>query len=117
MKGHQHMIKRETMWADMKPDCYGGKSCEQIVPKWSCYAEGDKDGEGGVALLSYHPILFPPGTKIVVSQPVCPTCNEVPSRSMNPVEITGEGGDKWQEYKWSCDCDFDWREWAIDQYS
>lgn len=109
--------RRETLWAEMRPNCYGGAACEQIVPNWHSYAEGDMqsgdDGDG----LELSAACFPPGTIVVVLEPVCTKCNEVPSRSTKPETfITSEGGEV-TEYKWTCSCDFDWRQEALDLYA
>ena len=68
--------RKETMWATMVPDVYGGETCDKIVPRWDTYAAGDKDGAFIHEPLQLDPRTFPPGTKIVISEPVCPTCDE-----------------------------------------
>lgn len=84
------------MWAEMKPDCYGGETCDQIEPRWECFALGDKDSEHSAADIILDPTRFPAGTQITISVPVCPECGE-------QVEI--------------CTCGFDWRAWVIEKYS
>ena len=107
----------ETMWAEMKPDVYSGDSCEEHKPGWYCFCAGDMDHEEGLKDLGLRASTFPPGTKVLVKEPVCPDCEQVPWRSTDPVEMIGEDGAKWLEYSWSCDCSFDWREWANGEYS
>lgn len=112
------MATTETMWAEMKPNTYSGDSCEEHKPGWYAFAAGDRESEEGLETLDLHAATFPPGTKVVVMEPVCPNCGEVPGRSIEPVEITGkESGDKFKEFTWSCGCDFNWREWANREYS
>jgi hypothetical protein len=86
----------QIMWAEQKPDFYAGPTCDQQKPGWDCYAEGDMDSESGLEVIELAARTFPPGTKIVVSVPICPECSE-------QVEL--------------CDCGFDWESWARDQYS
>lgn len=109
---------RETMWAEMKPDCYGGDGCEEITPNWYSYAEGDKQGGDDGDTLSLSAKTFPPGTRIVVSEPICSNCGEVPSRSREPITfIAPDEGSEVTEYIWTCGCDFDWRAEAMLQYT
>lgn len=101
---------RETMWAEMKPDCYGGASCDQILPRWSTYAAGDKDGDDSMRALQLAARTFPPGTKVVISEPVCPTCGETRCVK-SPVPKRGS------IFEEKCSCGFDWEAWTIAQYS
>lgn len=86
----------EIMWAEMKPDCYGGETCDQIVPMWECFALGDVDSDHSSDDIVLDPKLFPAGTKISVTVPLCPECSEQPD---------------------ICDCGFDWESWTVEQYS
>lgn len=101
---------RETIWFTMQPDCYGGKTCDQIVPKWHCYADGDKDSDYQYQPLLLDPRRFPPGTKIVVSEPVCPQCGDARSPK-HPEPKRGPLFDP------KCDCGFDWESWTLNEYS
>ena len=104
---------RETMRATQAPDVYGGPKCDQIIPRWVGSAAGDKDGEGPIgADISLSARTFPPGTKVQVLEPECPKCGVVPCDMGDMPD--GNGG--WFT-KWSCECDFDWREFALDQFS
>lgn len=107
---------RETMWAEMKPDCYGGKHCNELRPRWEAYAEGDKD-EDTTDTIDLAASTFPPGTKIVVSEPVCPICDSTPSRSLKQETFHDEDGNEITEYTWTCQCNFDWRTHALNEYS
>lgn len=70
---------RATQWATMKPDVYGGPKCDQIVPRWHVYAEGDKDSDYIRGALKLDGRTFPPGTKVTIQEPVCPDCGDVRS--------------------------------------
>lgn len=94
----------------MQPDCYGGETCDQIEPRWRCYASGDKDSDHQSEPLSLDPSQFPPGTKITVSEPVCPKCDEVRSPKYPPAE---DG----PMFAAKCDCGFDWEAWTLNEYS
>lgn len=90
------MQYREIAWAEMKPDVYGGENCDEHIPGWSTYFDGDKEGEDFLKTLGLKAKHFPPGTKVVISVPCCPKCEET-------CEM--------------CDCGFDWHEWADIEYS
>ena len=94
----------KTMWAEMKPDVYGGKNADEHIPRWEAFCLGDRGSELSSADLILDPKLFPPGTKIEISEPICPKCGEVYQNCMS----RGYNKDE---------CDFDWKEWAEDQYS
>ena len=96
------MKTTDVMWFEMKPDVYGGKNLDEHIPRWNGYADGDKQDDTSSDPLIFRPEDFPPGTKIVVSEPLCPKCGEV---FENCNAKTGR------------DCDFDWRRWAEEQYS
>ena len=106
---------REIMRAEQSPDVYDGPTCDGIRPRWIGSADGDKDGPGEVGRdgsVSLAARTFPPGTKLTICAPVCPHCHEIP-HDMGDLP-DGKGG--WFT-KWSCGCDFDWREFTLDQYS
>jgi hypothetical protein len=90
---------RKTMWAEMSPDMYDGDTCDQVRPRWHEFCGGDVD-------LDYSDTLklaaknFPPGTMMLILEPECPKCHQIP-------EICH--GDE-------C-CDFDWDSWVADRYS
>lgn len=94
---------RETMRATMAPDVYGGWSCDQVVPRWECYAEGDR-GSDFEKVVTLDASTFPPGTKIVISEPLCPQCDEL----REPINGNFIG---------PCRCGFDWDKWTSEQFS
>lgn len=100
----------ETMRAEMKPDVYAGKTCDQVEPRWWCYADGDKDGDWEHEPLTLDARLFPPGTKISIEEPICPKCDETRS----PILPTPKVGPTFAP---KCRCGFDWDQWTLEQYS
>lgn len=99
----------ETMWAEMKPDTYAGPKCDKVKPRWECYAAGDMDS-GVETVVRLHANVFPPGTKITISEPLCPKCGELrepahPGRGAAVVV-----------YKGPCRCGFDWDRWTLERY-
>lgn len=109
------MEYREIMRAENAPDVYDGPTCDGIRPRWMGSAEGDQDGDDevgrdGAILLAAR--TFPPGTKISIQSPLCPKCHETPHDMGDFRDDSGN----WFT-KWSCGCDFDWREFTLDNYS
>lgn len=101
----------ETIWCTQKPDCYGGETCDQIEPRWHCFADGDKDSDYQREPLQFDAKRFAPGTKITVSEPHCPHCGEPRSRKF-PEPETGSAFDD------ACECgQFSWKEWEMNEYS
>lgn len=94
----------ETMWAEQAPDVYDGPNCDQQRPDWRGSAMGDKDGtqESIGNLIELKADTFPAGTKVVISVPICPECEE-------SSDLANKDG--------KCDCGFDWKEWAGAEYS
>jgi len=90
---------QEIMWAEQKPDVYAGPNCDEHRARWWIYADGDKQGDWD-SRLSLIANGFPPGTKVTVSVPCCPTCK------LDAQMCAETGG-----------CDFDWQKWAEDRYS
>lgn len=101
---------QNTQWAEMKPDVYGGKTCDQVIPRWECSAEGDMGGPDYECVLKIDARTFPPGTTIVISEPRCPKCDEL----REPKYPTPTRGTL---YEGPCRCGFDWDGWVQDQYS
>lgn len=104
---------RATTWFTMEPDMYGGKECDELVPRWRCYAEGDKDSDHQHEPLSLDPRLYPPGTKITIVEPVCPDCGEL--RGVNFPKP--DKPDALPAFDAKCDCGFDWEEWTANEFS
>lgn len=95
----------EVMWAEQHPDVYDGPRCDQIRHDWHLGEIGGKDGmTGGNDVIELKADTFPPGTKVVISVPLCPGCGD----SADLGHHAGKG---------VCDCGFDWNEWARDEYA
>lgn len=87
------------MRGEQKPDVYGGEECNEHIPRWEAYAEGDMDSDmtEELTLMAKN---FMPGTRITVEEPCCPKCG------MNATLCSETN-----------DCDYDWKEWADNEYS
>lgn len=99
-----------TMWAAMKPDVYGGNNCDGVIPRWNCCADGDKGGDDFERVLKLDARSFPPGTKIVISEPRCPKCDEQREPKLQSIQ-------RGPLYSGPCRCGFDWDAWVLDNYS
>lgn len=76
---------------------------DEHEPMWEGSADGDMGSDTDKSPIILKPSDFPPGTKVVVSEPLCPKCGECFENCM----VRGRPGD----------CDFDWKNWAEEQYS
>ena len=95
----------EVMWATQKPDIYDGSNCDEHRPDWQTNERGSGEVDtGGQGLLELKADCFPAGTKIVISVPMCPNCEE-----------SADLGHFAKSKK--CDCGFDWKEWTENEYS
>lgn len=86
--------------AELKVDCYAGATCDEHKPGWEAHMEGDMESERGMAELTLGANAFRPGTKVIITEPVCPECDY--QREMCELDE---------------DCDFDWRKWDEWQYA
>src|SRR5258708_6031856 len=101
---------RETAWATLEPDCYGGENCDEIIPQWHTFFDGDKDADYIREPLLLDGRLFPPGTRVVISVPMCPQCEE--TRGLKyPMPKTGPA------FNDKCQCGFDWHAWTLEHFS
>lgn len=101
--------RRQTMRAEMQANCYGGKTCDKIVPHWNCYADGDKQDENLSGSIILGTRRWPPGTTVVISEPLCPKCSEPRESKFSPAK-------RGPLFDPKCDCGFDWEEWTHEQY-
>ncbi len=102
---------RETQWAVHDPDVYSGPTCNQVRARWRCWADGDKGGADYQAQpIAMAAKTFPPGTKITISEPICPKCQEL----REPILPLPK---RWPFYKPKCRCGFDWEAWVGEQFS
>lgn len=86
--------------AELKVDCYDGKTFDQHRPTWHGFFDGDRDGGEIGGTLTLDVSNFRPGTIITISEPVCPDCHA--SR---------------EECERDDDCAFNWRGWDEDRYA
>lgn len=107
----------ETIWAEVKVDCYNGEECRNHRNVFDIHSQGDMDSDE-IEVITFDASQFPPGTKLVISEPACPECQEIPTRSREKEHVdTSEDGVKIHDYIWRCGCDFNWRDFAENQYS
>lgn len=93
-------------WAEIRVDTYGGDSCEEHIPYWRVYAEGDRDDNTQSTPLILDLKAFPVGTKVTIEVPVCPECR-----------MARDVCEEIQRLVKNSECSFDWKEWEIGQYS
>ena len=91
---------QEILWAEVKPDVYGGSSCGQVIPMWEAHADGDMDSDSFDHPITLDCTGYPPGTRVSVSVPCCPECGQ-------QVELCRDDES----------CEFDWDEWILIKYS
>ena len=97
--------RREELWAENAPDCYGGESCDQLVPDWR--GQIPKHGPESVGqVLEMDARHFAPGTRVYIAVPECPTCGESAA-----VALDAERG-----VMGRCLCGFDWPKWARETF-
>lgn len=92
----------ETDRARMEPDVYDGPECDQHRPRWIVAIEKEDDEDMGETL-ELEAKRYPPGTQVIIQEPLCPKCGEIYENCMV------RSGDN--------PCDFDWKQWADEQYS
>lgn len=96
---NKKLQSRDFMWAEMSPDLYDGKTCDEVRPRWHAQCDGDMESEY-IDEVTLDPKMFPPGTTVIVSMPCCPRCDQT------------------QEMCEAIDyCDFDWSLWRDNKYS
>ena len=105
----ERMRTTESLTAVLEPDCYGGSSCDEIIHRWKCHADGDRESDYE-KILTIDARIFPPGTMISVCEPICPRCEE----RRYPREDSTEEGPFFSRL---CPCGFDWNGWVKNEYS
>ncbi|WP_416778178.1 hypothetical protein ACNFJN_08285 [Xenorhabdus budapestensis] len=86
-------------WGEVKADVYSEICDEHKFIEISC--DGDMESDTAEKI-TFDVKRWPVGTKITVSVPCCPTCG-----------LDAE----FQDSAGKCECGFDWRDWAEEQYS
>lgn len=87
--------------AEIKADVYCGDNCDQHEPYIEAWCEGDMDTTKEEVIV-FDVKRWPVGTKIQVQVPCCPNCH------LDAEHQNDEG---------ECECGFDWKNWAEEQYS
>ena len=91
---------KAIMWAEMKPDVYGGEKCDEVIPMWEAYGDGDMDSDTFDHNIELDCKTFPPGTRVIISVPCCPDCGQ-------EVEMCQQDEG----------CAYDWDGWVQNEYS
>lgn len=108
------MQLHSIMTAEVKVDCYSGENCDQHRKYFDMYCDGDMEGgENGEDQIVIDLAQLPPGAKITVQYPVCPECGTAREDSMQFVE----GVYKIVGHPDMCQCGFDWKNWAEEEYA
>lgn len=93
-----------------EPDCYDGKNCNRLRPRWmTSYPKEGNEEDGETLLLKMPAQMFPPGTRVTIEVPCCPKCGD-------PADIKGCDGKKYREWP-DCNCGFSWSKWVRENFS
>jgi hypothetical protein len=93
--------------ATLSPDCYDGSECDGIRPLWLAHAYGDMESEHSDSDITLICNRFPPGTRVTVSEPLCPGCGIPAGESWD---------DEYGQWTGPCDCGFNWIEWTLTEF-
>jgi hypothetical protein len=89
----------------MEPDCYSGKTCDKMRPRWmTSYPKEGKEEDGETLKLEIDAASMPPGSRVVIEVPVCPQCGD-------PADIMVDVLSKHKRWP-RCTCGFSWNKWA-----
>ena len=107
------MERQTMMWSEVKADCYGGDTFDQVEPFFETFCIGDKESDSHHDDIVIRLSDLPPGTTIRVDYPCCPSCGI-------PREETREFIDgKWKitGHRDFCSCGFFWLPWVEEHYA
>ncbi|CDG88104.1 hypothetical protein [Xenorhabdus bovienii] len=99
--GISDITYKTASWGEVKADIYSGKNSDEHKPFIEISCDGDMESDTAEEI-TFDVKRWPVGTKITVEVPCCPTCGL-------DAEFQNEEG--------KCECGFDWRNWAEEQYS
>ena len=107
------MNRQTIMNTEVRADCYGGPTCDEVSTYFHTYCEGDMDTEDHKDDINISLKDLPPGARITVEYPCCPDCG---TQRFDKLEFDNGkyvivGHDK------KCICGFDWEQWVLEQYS
>lgn len=86
--------------AELKVDCYAGKTGDQHKPEWDGFFDGDMEGGKIGKKLTLNATNFRPGTRVIIQEPCCPDCDA--TRELCELD---KG------------CAFDWQAWDVAHYA
>lgn len=92
-----------TAWGEVKADVYAGDPIGSKHEKYiemSCEGDMESTREEEISICSSR---WPAGTKILIEVPICPKCEDLDA--------------EYQDKNGKCECGFDWKAWAEEQYS
>lgn len=108
MKDKLEYAERQTFV--QAPDCYDGKTCDQLRPRWmTSYPKHGKEEDGETLKLEMIAQQYPPGTRVTIEVPCCPVCGD-------PADMNVDDGTLHREWP-KCDCGFSWKKWVRDNFS
>ena len=102
-----NFVERQSFWQE--PDCYDGKSCDKLRPRWMTeYPKEGKEEDGEILKLEIDAKSMPPGSRITIEVPCCPKCGD-------PADMSVDYCAKHKEWP-NCRCGFSWKKWTYDNY-
>lgn len=110
-----HETYHTIMETEVTADVYGGPNCDEVTKLFHTYCDGDMDSDYHTDDIIIQLKDLPPGAKIKVEYPCCPSCG-MPREDVfehmpgGVLQIVGHANE--------CDvCGFDWERWELEQYS
>jgi DnaJ-class molecular chaperone len=98
------------MRAEVKADCYGGDTFDQVTKHFNVYCEGDKQDDTSNDDIVIALKDLPPGARIEIRYPACPSCGASRGDMVEAGKIVGHDAKCFT-------CGFDWEAWVIDTFS
>ncbi|MDE1493237.1 hypothetical protein [Xenorhabdus bovienii] len=99
--GISDITYKTASWGEVKVDIYSGKNSDERRSFIEVFCDGDMESET-IDEINFDSNRWPVGTKIRIEIPCCPECG-----------LDAE----FQDEEGACECGFDWRNWAEEQYS
>lgn len=85
---------------ELEPNCYSGSSGDEVKKQWLLR---DRSGTEFKQEVKLNAAYFPPGTRITISVPMCPNCQEPAEENCPDI--------------FDCECGFSWGKWTLHKYS
>lgn len=102
------------MESEVVADVYGGENCDEVTTYFKTYCDGDKESDTHNDDIILELRTLPPGAKIKVEYPCCPSCG---MPRMDKMEMLPGGHMNVIGHEEKCECGFDWENWVLEQYS